>query len=137
MRASIIFFLSLVISGSLGAQPISSAIATATVFNEVGVNDIQLISTERISVLGNVKTLEILSFKVISNETNFSITIPTTFHFINRNGFADMTAELFATTSENKKNSQLISVTSVFKENNFLNPGNYFSSPVEITVNYN
>jgi hypothetical protein len=153
MRTFIIFFLSLIITGTLDAQGVSTAIASATIVSEVGVtdleennvisfdaakNDVQPVNSDRISILSKSKTVEILFFKVISNENNFSITIPPTFHFIKKGNVpGDMTAELFITPSENKKNTQLISLTSVFKKNNFQAPGNYSSSPLEITVNYN
>ncbi len=152
VRSIIIIFLSLIISGTLGAQGINSAITTATVVSEIGVtdlggnnvfsfnvdnNDLQSISTERIRILSNIKTVEILSFKVISNENNFSITIPSTFYFKKENGLDDMNVELYVTPFENKNNTQLISITSVFDETNIQAPGNYSSSPLEITVNYN
>jgi|GEM_PF-4399302 len=153
IRPFIIFLFSIIITGTLGAQGISSAIATATIVSEIGVteldvnntisfaaskNDVQLVNTERVNVQSNSKSVEIISFKVISNENNFSITIPATYHFAKKDdGLNYMTAELFVTSSVNTKGNQPISITSVFKENNFQSPGNYYSSPLEITVNYN
>ena len=152
-RTFIIFLLSIIITGTLSAQGVTSAIISATIVTEVGVtgssetnvvnfcnckDGVQVINTAGIAMISNIKTVEILSFKVISNETNFSITIPTTGRFIKKDDeLNNMTAELFVTASANTKSDQLLSITSVFKENNFQAPGKYYSSPVEITVNYN
>ena len=153
MRPFIIFLLSLIITGTLGAQKVSSAIISATIVSEVGVtgsgetnvvnfcsckDGVQVVNTAGVTTLTNIKTIEILSFKVISNENNFSITIPPTGRFIKKDDeLNNMTADLFVTTSANTTNNQLLSITSVFKENNFQAPGKYYSSPLEITVNYN
>lgn len=153
IRPFVIFLLSLLITVTLGAQGVSSAIISATIVSEVGItesgennvvnfcnckDDVQVINASGITTQTNIKTVEILSFKVISNENNFSITIPQTGLFIKKdNDLNNMTADLFVTTTANRKNDQLLSITSVFKENDFQSPGKYYSSPLEITVNYN
>ena len=97
MRPFIICMLSL-ITGTLSAQVSSSANVYATIVSEVGItelqgsnlitfaaskNDLNVVSTAGISMLTNIKTVEIFSFKVISNENDFSITLPqTSYRFV-------------------------------------------------------
>ena len=151
MRSVIICMLSLM-TGTLFAQVSSSANASATIMSEVGITELQgnnfinfaankhdllLINSAGVSMLTNSKTVEILSFKIISNENDFSITLPSTYHLAKKDdGPGYITAELFITPSL-KTNNQSISISTSFKENSFQVPGNYYSSPLEITINYN
>lgn len=148
MRLFLICIFSFV-SVRLFAQVNSSANASATIVNEIGITELQVNNIISIAVakhdlkfigpagINIEKTVEILSFKVISNENDFSITVPNICRLEKKDDREDyLSAELFVTPLI-KKNNQPISITSVFKENNFQSPGNYYSSPVEITVNYN
>ena len=141
-----------VITGTLFAQVSSSAKASATIMSEVGITEIQgnnfinfaaaknephLINTGGISILNDIKTVEIISFKIISNENDFSITFPSTYQIAKKDdGFGYITAQLFVTPSVKPTNLS-ISICTSFIENNFQIPGNYYSSPLEITINYN
>ena len=142
------------ITVTLSAQVGSSANVSATIVSEVGItelqgsnlitfasskNELNVGSTAGISMLTNIKTVEIFSFKVISNENDFSVTLPqTSYRFVKKDDASTyITAELFVMSPLNKNNNQPISITSVFKMDNFQTPGNYYLSPVEITVNYN
>lgn len=153
IRPIIIFLFSLITTGTIGAQGVSSAIVSANIVTEVGVTEsgenkivsfcnckdgVVLTNTAGVSRLTNIKTIEILSFKVISTETDFSVTIPTTGLFIKKDdALNNMTADLFVSASANTINNHILSVTSVFKENNYQAPGKYYSPPLEITINYN
>ena len=116
--------------GTLLAQLSSSSHASAAIVSEIGItelqgsnlifiadakHDLKLLTPAEESI---EKTVEILSFKVISNENDFSITLPqTTYHFVKKDDNSDhITGEFFVMTSLNKKNNQPISITSVFKD---------------------
>ena len=140
------------ITGTLFAQVSSSANASATIMSEVGITqlqgdnfinfaapkyDLQLINSAGVSMLTNIKTIEIISFKIISNENDFSITLPSTYHIAKKDdGPGYITAELFITPSA-KPTKRSISISTSFIENNFQILGNYYSSPFEIIINYN
>ena len=137
------------VSVTLFAQVNSSANASATIVNEIGITELRVNNIISIAVAKHClkfigpsginieNTAEILSFKVISNENDFSITVPNRCRLEKKDDRDDyLSAELFVSPL-NKKNNQLLSITSVFKENNFQANGNYFSSPLEITINYN
>lgn len=139
-------------TGTLFAQVSSSANASATIVSEVGItelqgnnlitfaaaeHDLKVISTAGIGLLTNTKTVEILSFKIISNENDFSITLPSQYYFAKEYGEPGyIPAQLFITPSL-KNNDQSFSLSTVFKKSDFQVPGNYSSSPLEIIVNYN
>ena len=137
------------VSVTLFAQVNSSANASATIVNEIGITELQgnnIISLEDakhdLKFIGpariNIeKTVEILSFKVIANENDFTISVPAICRLEKKGDREDyVSSELFVTPSLNR-NTKSISISTIFKENNFQSPGNYFSSPLEITVNYN
>lgn len=148
IRPFIICMLSFV-SGTLFAQQGSSANASASIVNEIGItelqgnniisiadakHDLKLIGPSRINI---EKTVEIFSFKIISNENNFSITVPSIYRLGKKDDKAEyVSADLFVTPYLNR-NAKSISISTIFKENNFQSPGNYYSSPLEITINYN
>ena len=148
IRPFIICMLSFV-SGTLFAQQGSSANASASIVNEIGItelqgnniisiadakHDLKLIGPSRINI---EKTVEIFSFKIISNENNFSITVPSICRLGKKDDKAEyVSADLFVTPYLNR-NAKSISISTIFKENNFQSPGNYYSSPLEITINYN
>ena len=137
------------VSGTLFAQQGSSANASASIVNEIGItelqgnniisiadakHDLKLIGPSRINI---EKTVEIFSFKIISNENNFSITVPPICRLGKKDDKAEyVSADLFVTPYLNR-NAKSISISTIFKENNFQSPGNYYSSPLEITINYN
>ena len=137
------------VSGTLFAQQGSSANASASIVNEIGItelqgnniisiadakHDLKLIGPSRINI---EKTVEIFSFKIISNENNFSITVPSIYRLGKKDDKAEyVSADLFVTPYLNR-NAKSISISTIFKENNFQSPGNYYSSPLEITINYN
>ena len=151
LRPFIICMFSL-LTGTLYAQVSSSANASATIMSEVGITElqgnnfinfaatkynIQQVNSAGVSMLTNSKTVELLSFTIISNEHDFSITLPSTYHLAKKDdGPGYITAALFVSPSL-KTNNQSISISTSFKENNFQSPGNYYSAPLEITINYN
>ena len=148
IRPLIICMLSFV-SATLFAQISSSANASAVIVNVIGVTALQgnnvifIADTKHDSkLIGSLgknieKTVEIFSFKLISNENNFSVTVPSICRFGKKDDKAEyVSADLFVTPYLNR-NAKSISISTIFKENNFQSPGNYYSSQLEITINYN